>query len=98
MLQNYHLKQTIKTFKKINVGLKLKWVWHTDKVRDIIHSSIFFQLRLWCPLWRKLSKHAGGQSVATEACTLLAGGRLVTTEACTSFVQSVWYLRYGYLT
>ena len=42
-----------------------------------------------CPLissMSNLSKHAGGHSVTTEACTSLADGHSVTTAACTSLV------------
>ena len=62
--QKYH-----KIFKKNN-AYNLNWVYrtNTDLVGNFFHSG-FHSVALWYPLGSNLCKHAGGHSVATEACT-----------------------------
>ena len=86
-------EDTSKIFENFHVGLKLEWGLRDKYPYSWKH--LLFEVFFSCPLissGSNLSKHAGGHSVTTEACTSLADGHSVATEACTSLacVREVW--------
>ena len=68
----------------------INWMWFVGQMLiklETFSFEVFISYHFDVLFGSYLSKHAGGHSMTTEACTSLTGGHWVPTEVCTSLAR-----------